>query len=215
MGQKAHPKSLRLGINTGWASRWFRSSKDYVDSLRQDVGIREFIRKEWKSAGISDVDIERSAGFVRMIVRTARPGMVIGRGGNGIESMTLKLKAKFFAGKKIQLKLDIQEVRNYEEDALLLAQNVAEQLEKRMPFRRVLKSSIDQVKKNKNLFGVKIEVSGRLGGAEMSRSERLSHGTIPLHTLRANIDYGYAIAYTTYGTIGVKVWLYKGIKVGM
>lgn len=210
MGQKAHPKSLRLGINIGWASRWFRTSKDYVDSLRQDVQIREFVRKEWKGAGISDVDIERSAGFVRIIVRTARPGMVIGRGGSGIEDMTSKLKANFFAATKVQLKVDIQEVRNYEEDALLLAQNVAEQLEKRMPFRRVLKSSIDQVKKNKNLFGVKIQVSGRLGGAEMSRSERLSYGTIPLHTLRANIDYGYTIAHTTYGTIGVKVWLYKG-----
>lgn len=215
MGQKAHPKSLRIGINTGWTSRWFRTSKEYVTSLRQDILLREYIRKEWKAAGISDVDIERSSGFIRIIIRTSRPGMVIGRGGSGIEDMTHKLKSRFFAGTKMQIKVDIQEVRRYEEDALLLGQNVAEQLEKRMPFRRILKSSIDQVKKNKNILGVKIEISGRLGGAEMCRTERLTHGTIPLHTLRADIDYGYTIAYTTYGTIGIKVWLYKGEKLSL
>jgi len=184
-----------------------------VGALREDVLLREFIRKEWKHASISDVSIERSEGFVRIIIKTARPGMVIGRGGSGIEDMTEKLKRQFFAGKRMQIKVDIQEVRRYEEDALLLGQNVAEQLEKRMPFRRILKGAIDQTKKNKSIQGVKIEVAGRLGGAEMCRTERVSHGTIPLHTLRANIDYGYTIAYTTYGTIGVKVWLYKGESV--
>ncbi|NCU41336.1 MAG: 30S ribosomal protein S3 [Candidatus Moranbacteria bacterium] len=210
MGQKAHPKSLRIGIHFGWTSRWFRESGEYVRSLRQDILMREFIRKTWKQAGVSDIDIERSSGFIRIIIRTARPGMIIGRGGSGIEDMTRKLKEKFFFGTRTQIKVDIQEVRHYEEDASLLSQNVAEQLEKRMPFRRILKSSIEQAIKNKNILGVKIEISGRLGGAEMCRTERLTKGTIPLHTLRANIDYGHAIAYTTYGTIGVKVWLYKG-----
>jgi small subunit ribosomal protein S3 len=210
MGQKAHPKSLRIGINTGWSSRWFRTSREYIESLKQDVQMRSFIQKAWKHAGIAEVAIERSSGFVRVIIRTSRPGMIIGRGGSGIEEMTSKIKKEFFGGKRTQIKIDIQEVRRYEEDATLLAQNVAEQLEKRMPFRRVLKSSIDQADKNKNIKGVKIEISGRLGGAEMSRTERLTKGTIPLHTLRADIDYGYVIAYTTYGTIGVKVWLYKG-----
>jgi len=182
-----------------------------VESLKQDVLLREFIRKQWRQAGISDVTIERSANFVRIIIKTARPGMIIGRGGSGIEEMTDKIRRKFFAGTRTQIKIDIQEVRRYEEDATLLSYNVAEQLEKRMPFRRVLKGAIDQASKNRTIKGVKVEISGRLGGAEMCRTERLTHGTIPLHTLRAHIDYGYSIAYTTYGTIGVKVWLYKEV----
>mgnify|MGYP001121883843 CR=1 FL=1 len=211
MGQKAQPRGLRTGINVGWLSRWFRTSGDYVESLKQDVLLREFIRKQWRQAGISDVTIERSANFVRIIIKTARPGMIIGRGGSGIEEMTDKIRRKFFAGTRTQIKIDIQEVRRYEEDATLLSYNVAEQLEKRMPFRRVLKGAIDQASKNRTIKGVKVEISGRLGGAEMCRTERLTHGTIPLHTLRAHIDYGYSIAYTTYGTIGVKVWLYKEV----
>jgi small subunit ribosomal protein S3 len=189
-------------------------SGEYVESLKQDVLLREYIRKQWRQAGISDVVIERGPSFVRIIIKTARPGMIIGRGGSGIEDMTDKLRKRFFAGTRTQIKIDIVEVRRYEEDATLLSYHVAEQLEKRMPFRRVLKGAIDQASKNHSIKGVKVEISGRLGGAEMCRTERLSYGTIPLHTLRAHIDYGYSIAYTTYGTIGVKVWLYKEDKRG-
>ena len=166
--------------------------------------------KKWKSAAIADVEIERSANTLKLIIKTSRPGVLIGRGGTGIGDMVAVIKKQFFAGKKIDLKIEAQEVRQFEENASLVAQNVAEQLEKRVPFRRILKSMLDQVEKNKNIKGVKIEVSGRLGGAEMSRREWLSRGTVPLHTLRADIDFSKATAFTTYGAIGVKTWLYKG-----
>ena len=166
--------------------------------------------KKWKSAAIADVEIERSANTLKLIIKTSRPGVLIGRGGTGIGDMSTAIKTKFFAGKKIDLRIEAQEVRQFEENASLVAQNVAEQLEKRVPFRRILKSMLDQVEKNKNIKGVKIEVSGRLGGAEMSRREWLSRGTVPLHTLRADIDFSKATAFTTYGAIGVKTWLYKG-----
>ena len=166
--------------------------------------------KKWKSAAIADVEIERSANILKLIIKTSRPGVLIGRGGTGISDMVNIIKKKFFAGVKLDLKIEAQEVRQFEENASLVAQNVAEQLEKRVPFRRILKSMLDQVEKNKNIKGVKIEVSGRLGGAEMSRREWLSRGTVPLHTLRADIDFAKATAFTTYGAIGVKTWLYKG-----
>jgi small subunit ribosomal protein S3 len=166
--------------------------------------------KKWKAAAIADVEIERNQNILKLIVKTSRPGVLIGRGGTGIGDMVDIIKKKFFQGKKVELKIEAQEVRQFEENASLVAQNVAEQLEKRMPFRRILKSMLDQVEKNKNIKGVKIEVSGRLGGAEMSRREWLSRGRVPLHTLRADIDFAKATAFTTYGAIGVKVWLYKG-----
>lgn len=209
MGHKVNPTGLRLGITTTWKSRWF-SDKDYTKKLKEDVLVREFIMKKWKSAAIADVEIERSANTLKLIIKTSRPGVLIGRGGTGITDMISLVKNKFFAGKKLDLKIEAQEVRQFEENASLVAQNVAEQLEKRVPFRRILKSMLDQVEKNKNIKGVKIEVSGRLGGAEMSRREWLSRGTVPLHTLRADIDFARATAFTTYGAIGVKTWLYKG-----
>jgi small subunit ribosomal protein S3 len=209
MGHKVNPTGLRIGITTTWKSRWF-SGKNYAQKLREDVQIREFIMKKWKAAAIADVDIERSANTLKLIIKTSRPGVLIGRGGTGITDMSEIIKNKFFAGKKIDLKIEAQEVRQFEENASLVAQNVAEQLEKRIPFRRILKSTLDQVEKNRNIKGVKIEVSGRLGGAEMSRREWLSRGTVPLHTLRADIDFARATAKTTYGSIGVKVWIYKG-----
>ncbi|NTW27579.1 MAG: 30S ribosomal protein S3 [Candidatus Moranbacteria bacterium] len=209
MGHKVNPTGLRLGITTTWKSRWF-AGKDYTKKLKEDVQIREFVMKKWKSAAIADVEIERSANTLKLIIKTSRPGVLIGRGGTGIGDMVAVIKTKFFAGKKIDLKIEAQEVRQFEENASLVAQNVAEQLEKRVPFRRILKSMLDQVEKNKNIKGVKIEVSGRLGGAEMSRREWLSRGTVPLHTLRADIDFSKATAFTTYGAIGVKTWLYKG-----
>jgi small subunit ribosomal protein S3 len=209
MGHKVNPTGLRLGITTTWKSRWF-AGKDYTKKLKEDVQVREFVMKKWKSAAIADVEIERSANTLKLIIKTSRPGVLIGRGGTGIGDMIAAIKTKFFAGKKVDLKIEAQEVRQFEENASLVAQNVAEQLEKRVPFRRILKSMLDQVEKNKNIKGVKIEVSGRLGGAEMSRREWLSRGTVPLHTLRADIDFAKATAFTTYGAIGVKTWLYKG-----
>lgn len=209
MGQKVNPKSLRIGITTNWRSRWF-ADKDFSKNLRQDIEIRRAVMKKWKSAFISDVEVERSAGTVRVIILTSRPGVLIGRGGSGIEDITRFIKTNFFAGKKVELKIEVKEVKEIEKSAALIAQQVAEQLERRMPFRRVLKSTLDQVDKNRDVKGVKIEVSGRLGGAEMSRKEWLSKGTIPLHTLRADIDFARNTARTTYGAIGVKVWIYKG-----
>ncbi|EKD59067.1 MAG: hypothetical protein ACD_56C00002G0003 [uncultured bacterium] len=209
MGHKVNPTGLRLGITTTWKSRWF-AGKDYTKKLKEDVQVREFVMKKWKSAAIADVEIERSSNTLKLIIKTSRPGVLIGRGGTGIGDMSAAIKKQFFAGKKIDLKIEAQEVRQFEENASLVAQNVAEQLEKRVPFRRILKSMLDQVEKNKNIKGVKIEVSGRLGGAEMSRREWLSRGTVPLHTLRADIDFAKATAFTTYGAIGVKTWLYKG-----
>lgn len=209
MGHKVNPTGLRLGITTGWKSRWF-AEKDFTKKLKEDVQVRQFVMKKWKSAAIADVEIERSANTMKLIIKTSRPGVLIGRGGTGIGDMTTAIKKQFFAGKKIDLKIEAQEVRQFEENASLVAQNVAEQLEKRVPFRRILKSMLDQIEKNKNVKGVKIEVSGRLGGAEMSRREWLSRGTVPLHTLRADIDFAKATAFTTYGAIGVKTWLYKG-----
>ncbi len=210
MGHKVNPKSLRLGVITTWRSRWF-GKKDYLKNLREDIKIRRIISERWKNAAVSDIEIERSSNAIKLIIKTARPGVLIGRGGTGIEDISKLIKTRFFKEKKgVDLKVEVQEIRQFEESAALMAQNVAEQLEKRVPFRRVLKTMIEQAEKNKNIKGVKIEISGRLGGAEMSRREWLSKGTLPLHTLRANIDFARATAKTTYGTIGVKAWVYKG-----
>jgi len=209
MGQKVNPKSLRIGITTTWRSRWF-GGRDYIKNLKEDVLLRRAVMKKWRGAAIADVEIERSANKVHVIIKTARPGVLIGRGGSGIEDLQHFIKSQFFAGQKVDLKVDVQEVKQFEESAALIAQQVAEQLEKRMPFRRALKGMLDQVERNRNVRGVKIEVSGRLNGAEMSRREWLSRGTIPLHTLRADIDFARDTARTTYGAIGIKVWVYKG-----
>ena len=209
MGHKVNPTGLRIGITSTWRSRWF-SKKEFSANLKQDICLREGIMKKWKSSAIADVEIERSASKIKVIIKTARPGVLIGRGGSGVEDINKYIKKNFFAGKKVELNVEIQEIKNFMENSQLIAQNIAEQLEKRMPFRRVIKTMLDQAGKEGTTKGVKIQVSGRLGGAEMSRLEWVSKGTLPLHTLRANIDFSRATAYTTYGTIGVKVWLYKG-----
>lgn len=214
MGHKANPIGMRIGITTSWKSRWF-GGRSYQKNLREDVLLREFVLSKWKSAAIGFVEIERSSGSLRLVIGTSRPGVLIGRGGTGVEDLTRAVKRKFFRGRRIDLKIDIQEVKHFEENALLVAEQVAEQLERRLPFRRVLKGTLDQVEKNRSIRGVKIEISGRLGGAEMSRREWLSRGTLPLHTLRADIDFAKATARTTYGAIGVKVWLYRGEKFGI
>lgn len=212
MGNKVHPIGIRLGITTDWQSRWFASKKTFREQLRKDIEMRELIVKKWKTAAIANVVIERSAAAIRLIIHTSRPGVLIGRGGTGIEDLARVMKKQFFPGKKVDLKVEVQEVKNAEMNASLVGQQVAEQLEKRMPFRRVLKGMLDQVEANKGVEGVKIEISGRLGGAEMSRREWLSRGKIPLHTLRADIDFAQTEAQTTYGVIGVKTWIYKGEK---
>ena len=210
MGHKVNPVGLRIGITQNWKSKWF-GKKEYTKNLRQDLEVRDFVTRQWRNASIGEVEIERSAAAVRIIIKTARPGVLIGRGGSGIEDIKSLLQTKFFkSDKKLNLKIEVQEIKNFEECAQIVAQNIADQMEKRMPFRRAMKSMMEQVIKNNTIKGVKIEMSGRLGGAEMSRREWGSKGTLPLHTFRANIDFARATAYTTYGTIGVKVWLYKG-----
>jgi small subunit ribosomal protein S3 len=209
MGHKVNPVGLRTGITNSWRSRWF-SKKEFSENLRQDIGIRESIMKKWKASAIADVEIERSASKIKIIIKTARPGVLIGRGGSGVGDINKYIKKEFFAGKKVEVNVEIQEIKNFMENSQLIAQSIAEQLEKRLPFRKVIKTMLDQAGKESGIKGIKIQVSGRLGGAEMSRLEWVSKGTLPLHTLRANIDFSRATAYTTYGTLGVKVWLYKG-----
>ena len=209
MGHKVNPVGLRIGITNTWRSKWL-NKKDFRENLRQDLGMREAIMKRWKNAAVADVEIERSAAMIKVVIQTARPGVLIGRGGSGVEDIQSFVKNKFLRGKRIGLKIEIQEVKNFEENAFLIAQNIAEQLEKRTPFRRAMKAMLDQVTKNSSIKGVKIELCGRLNGAEMARREWLAKGTLPLHTLRANIDFARATAFTTYGTIGIKTWLYKG-----
>ena len=209
MGHKVNPKSLRIGITTGWRSRWF-GGNNYASLLQQDVELRRSVMKKYREAAVADVEIERQSDDIHVIIKTSRPGMIIGRGGSGIEDLTAFIKKTIFLGKKVNIKVDVQEIKQFEENAALVAQNVAEQIEKRMPFRRVLKGMLEQVEKNRNVKGAKIQVSGRLNGAEMSRAEWLSRGAIPLHTLRADIDFARDTARTIYGAIGVKVWIYKG-----
>jgi small subunit ribosomal protein S3 len=194
MGQKVHPTGFRLGISTDWKSRWF-ADKLYKDYIGEDVKIRRMMSKGLERAGISKVDIERTRDRVRVDIHTARPGIVIGR--KGAE-----------AGKQVQL--NILEVKNPESDAQLVAQGVAEQLSSRVSFRRAMRKAMQSAMKNPICKGIRVQVSGRLGGAEMSRTEFYREGRVPLHTLRANIEYGFFEARTTFGRIGVKVWIYKG-----
>ena len=206
MSHKVDPISNRLGIIKDWNSKWFNKKKR-ADYLREDSLIRDFIKKKLAKAAIERIVIERSANLINIIIYSARPGIIIGRGGTGVEELKKEIKKKI--QEKSEVRLDIQEIRKSEVSAVLVGQNIAEQLEKRMPFRRVLKKSIDQVSQNKNVKGVKIAVKGRLDGTEMARREWLKDGRIPLQTLRADIDFAKVNAYTTYGVVGIKVWIYK------
>lgn len=208
MGQKIDPRCFRLTVEKNWKSRWF-GENNYKENLRQDILLREDILKRLKNAAISSVEIERSVAKIRIIIRSGRPGVLIGRKGQGIEDLKKELSRKYFMKNKSDLQIDVKEVRRFEEDAQLLADDIATQLEKRMPFRRVMKTTLEKAMQSRIVKGIKIQLSGRLGGAEMSRREWLAKGSLPLHTLRAEIDYAKSIAYTTFGTIGVKVWLFK------
>ena len=205
MGQKVNPISFRLGVIKSWESRWFANNKNFGDVLEEDLKIRDFLKKKLEYAGITRIDIERASERVRIILHTARPGLVIGRRGAEIE----KLKDELTKITNKSILLDVEEVKNPEIDANLIAQNIALQLERRVSFRRAMKRAI-QVAMQQGAKGIKIMVSGRLGGAEMSRTESYKEGKIPLHTLRADVDYAFEEARTTYGVIGVKVWVYKG-----
>jgi len=205
MGQKVHPFLLRLGLLRTWHSRWYAKPKEFAQYIDEDYKIRKFIKSKAKNAAISKIIIERLAEKVKVRIFSARPGIIIGRHGSDIESLREDLNAIV----KRELSIDIEEIKNPALDAQLVSENVALQLEKRIAFRRAIKRAIEQTM-SAGAMGVKISCSGRLGGAEMSRTEKFKQGKIPLATLRADIDYGFAESLTTYGLIGVKTWLYKG-----
>ncbi|MDW8106813.1 MAG: 30S ribosomal protein S3 [Armatimonadota bacterium] len=208
MGQKIHPIGFRVGITRDWESRWYAPKKLYRHFLYEDYLIRRTIKERWYSAGISRIEIERAANIVRVIIFAARPGQIIGRGGQGIEEVT-RAVYKAIHPSKPELRIDVEDVRNPDQDAQLVAENLASQLERRVSHRRAMRQIIARAKRM-NLRGIKVMVAGRLGGAEIARTEWDRWGRVPLQTLRAEIDYGFAVAYTIYGTIGVKVWIYKG-----
>jgi small subunit ribosomal protein S3 len=206
LGQKIHPKGFRLGVIQGWDSRWYAEKEDFADLLHEDWEIRQHIKDEMYNAGISRIEIERPAqAKVRLTVHTAKPGMVIGRGGSGVERLRVQLEKLT----ERQISINVVEVDNPNLDAQLAAESVAQQLVRRVSFRRAMRQTVSRGMRA-GAEGVKVMIAGRLGGAEMSRTEWVSEGSVPLHTLRADIDYGFAEAQTTYGTIGVKVWIYKG-----
>jgi len=206
VGQKVNPHGLRVGIIKGWNAKWYANKKNFADNLIEDNQIRKFVKKELFSAGISKIEIERAAKRVKLNIHTAKPGVVIGKGGAGIEALKNKL-TQFVVGKNVLI--NIVEVKSAEAEAQLMAENIAAQLEKRISFRRAMKQTMQRAMKH-GIKGVKTACSGRLGGAEIARTEHYHEGTIPLQTLRADIDYGFAEADTTYGKIGVKVWVYNG-----
>jgi small subunit ribosomal protein S3 len=205
MGQKMHPHGLRVGVIKDWNSKWYADSKNFSDYLVEDHKIREYVKKKLFVSGISKIEIERTPKFVKVNVYTAKPGLVIGKGGNYAE--TLKNELTKMINKDVNL--NIVEVKNVDTDAQLVAENICNQLERRISFRRAMKQCMQKAMKA-GALGIKTAVSGRLGGADMARTEFYKEGTIPLQTLRADIDYGFYEADTTYGKIGVKVWIYKG-----
>ena len=205
MGQKVHPKGLRLGIIKDWDARWFADKKSFSATLLEDVKIRQYIKKKLYVAGISRVQIERAANRLRISIYTAKPGIVIGRGGAEVEILRKELEK--MTGKQVHI--NIVEIKTPETDAQLVAENVAAQIEKRVAFRRAMKQVVSRSMKM-GAKGIKVACSGRLAGAEIARTEWYSEGKVPLHTLRADIDYGFCEAKTTYGRIGVKVWIYRG-----
>lgn len=205
MGQKVNPHGLRVGVIKDWDARWYASKKDFADNLIEDVKLREMLKKKLYHAGISKIEIERAANRVRVNIHTAKPGIVIGKGGTGIESIKAEVE-KFINKKAI---LNIVEVKSPDTSAQLVAENIAAQLERRISFRRAMKQAM-QRSMRAGAKGIKTMVAGRLGGTDIARSEGYHEGTIPLQTLRADVDYGFAEADTTYGKLGVKVWIYKG-----
>ncbi len=214
MTHVVHPYAHRLGILRDWKSRWF-SERDYAKNLKADVMVRIFLEKKLRANYISSIEIERNEKTFKIMISTSRPGVLIGRAGDGVETLKksiLKEMKRLKLDVPSDFKLDILEVRDPEADANIVSQMVMEGIEKRLPFRRVLKTTIEKVMANNNVFGARIAVSGRLGGAEMARREEIKRGSIPLQTLRADVDFALARANMTYGVIGIKVWIYRGMK---
>ena len=217
MGNRIHPTNFRLGVIHNWKSRWL-NRKLFRYFLEEDLRVREFLTKLYNRMGLGEVEIERSGDNLTIIINTAKPGLIIGRGGTGLTDLKkkleeivkkLRLNGKYSTG-KWDLKLTVNEMKKSESEAKIVAQNIAADLEKRIPFRRSMKSALERVVAQKGVFGVKINLAGRLNGSEMARREWLSKGKVPLQTLRANIDYAQEEALTVYGKIGIKVWIYKG-----
>jgi small subunit ribosomal protein S3 len=215
MGKKINPKIFRISVTKKWPSKWFGFGDEYIKNLRQDVNVRRFLMRELREAGVDRVEIERNTGKIIINIYTAKPGMIIGRGGSGIDDLKKKVHAKFLSRpngiKPGDVNLNIHEFDRPFLSAQIVVQSTALEIEKRIPFRRVMKQAIGQIERA-GALGAKIIVSGRLNGAEIARSEMLTSGKVPLHTLRADIDYARGSAHTTYGTIGIKVWIYKGDK---
>ena len=206
MGQKVNPHGARVGVIFDWSTRWYAGKKDFANNLVEDHKLREMLKEKYYATGISHIDIERTAQTITVNIFTAKPGMIIGRGGAGIEA--LKKDITEFLGRPAHI--NVMEIKQPDADAQLVAENIAQQLEKRVSFRRELKQAQQRAMKINGVKGIKTSVSGRLGGADIARTEHYHDGSIPLQTLRANIDYGFAEAKTTYGRLGVKVWIYKG-----
>ncbi|PRX26211.1 SSU ribosomal protein S3P [Orenia metallireducens] len=206
MGQKIHPHGLRVGVVKDWDAKWYANKEDYSDLLHEDLEIRDHVKGKMYDAGISRIVIERAANRIKINIHTARPGMVIGKGGSEVNDLRAELEA--MTSKQVQV--NVVEVKNPDQDAQLVAENIAEQIENRVSFRRAMKQSIGRAMRQRGVEGIKVLCSGRLGGADMARTEGYSEGSVPLHTLRADIDYGFTEADTTYGKIGIKVWIYKG-----
>ncbi len=209
MGQKISPISLRVGINKDWKSRWF-SNKKYSDFLKEDVAIRAFLDAKLKNMSIDRVEIEMSPDLLAVTVVTARPGLIIGRGGTGIED--LKKEIQKLVKRKTAIRLNVEEFKNPETSARIVGEQMAEQIEKRLPYRRLMKQTLAKIIANREVKGAKVALSGRLDGNDIARTEHLEEGSLPLQTLRAEIDFAKATAHTTFGTVGIKIWIYKGLK---
>ena len=213
MSHSVHPYSHRIGVIRDWKSRWFSSGQKYKDFLRADMMLREFLEKKMRGQYIGSIEMERNDKTFRLIVKTSRPGVVIGRSGEG--SVKLRKEILKFASKNklaipVDFRLDVEEIKSPESNAAIVAMMIAEGLEKRMPFRRVMKQTVEKVMANRDVKGIRLYCGGRLGGAEIARSEEMKRGRVPLQTLRADIDYAQEKAHMTYGDIGIKVWIYKG-----
>lgn len=208
MGQKVNPKIFRTSVIETWPSRWFAHRRAYPALLQQDIGIRSYFKQKLKDAGVAKIDIERSPNAVTLIVATAKPGVIIGRGGQGVETLKKELQAKFFQ-KGMQLNIQIHEVERPTLVAELVLQGIIADIEKRVPFRRAMRQALSRMQRS-GVLGAKILLSGRLDGAEIARREKVAVGKLPLHTLRARIDYSRGAAHTIYGAVGIKVWVYHG-----
>lgn len=209
MGQKISPIALKLAVNKDWKSRWF-GARQYKDFLKEDLTLRKFLAGKLRNMSVDRVEIGRSPDLLSVVIHSARPGLIIGRGGTGIED--LKRAVQRLIRRKTAVRLDVQELKHPEASAAIMAESMAEQIEKRLPYRRVLKQTLAKITASRLVKGAKVVLAGRLDGNDIARTEHLEEGSLPLQTLRADIDYARATAYTTYGTVGIKVWIYKGMR---